>query len=161
VQVYLIRHASAEADAADDASRRLTARGQDEARLASRALVQMNLKPTALLTSPLRRCVETASVVAAALDVEVRQERRLAPGFDAGDFASIVEDLPADGVLVLCGHEPDLSGLVTYLTGALVKMPKSGVVRIQVASLRPGACELRWLLRPEQLRLIASARVSA
>jgi phosphohistidine phosphatase len=161
VQVYLIRHASAEPDAADDASRRLTGRGQDEARLASRALVQMNVRPTEILTSPYRRCVETASVVAAALDVEVRQERRLRPGFDASDFASVVEGLPADGVVVLCGHEPDLSGLVTYLTGALVKMPKSGVARIQVASLRPGACELRWLLRPEQLRLIASARVTA
>jgi len=161
VQVYLIRHATAEPDAVDDAARRLTAEGQDEARLASRALVQMSIRAPLLLTSPYRRCVETASVVAAALDVDVREERRLRPGFDAGDFASIVEDLPSDGAVMLCGHEPDLSGLVTYLTGALVKMPKSGVARIQVASLRPGACELRWLLRPEQLRLIASARVTA
>ena len=39
-------------------------------------------------------------------------------------------------------------------------MPKSGIARVEATTVRSRG-ELNWLLRPKQLRLIASARVTA
>jgi phosphohistidine phosphatase SixA len=164
VQLYLIRHATAEEPhelGRGDADRRLVDEGQTEARLAARALAQMRVAPSSVLTSPLRRCVETARPIAAMLDAPLVEERRLGPGFEPTEFAAVVEAHASARSLVLCGHEPDLSALVGYLTGAHVRMPKGGIARIETSSLRPGGSELRWLLRPKQIRLIAAARVSA
>ncbi len=157
-----MRHATAEdARTGDDAGRRLTDEGHDEARLAARALSQMRIAPSIVLTSPHRRAVETARPLAAMLDTPLQEDRRLRPGLDSGGFAAVAEQHSGERALCLVGHEPDLSGLIGYLTGARVRMPKSGIAQIDVPTLRPGACELRWLLRPRQIRLIATARVTA
>jgi phosphohistidine phosphatase len=164
MQLLLLRHASAEdapAPGESDADRRLTDDGHDEARLAARAMAQMGLAPSLVLSSPYRRALETARPVAAMLDVEMVRERRLQPGFDPGAFAALAELHGAERSLLLVGHEPDLSGLVRYLTGARVAMRKSGLALVDVTTLRPGGCELRFLLRPDQMRLIATARVTA
>jgi len=164
VQLYLIRHATAEESdelGRGDGERRLVDQGHTEARLAARALSQMRVAPSSVLTSPLRRCVETAQPIAAMLDAPLVRDRRLQPGFEPTEFAAVVQAHTSDQSLVLCGHEPDLSALVGYLTGAHVRMPKGGIARIEAVSLRPGGSELRWLLRPKQIRLIAAARVSA
>ena len=164
MQLLLLRHATAEDRPSvgdTDADRRLTEEGQDEARLAARAILQMGLRPSLVLTSPYRRAVGTAGPVAAMLDAELLRDRRLEPGFDPGAFAALSELHGDEAGLVLVGHEPDLSGLVRYLTGARVSMPKSGLARVEVTTLRPGGCELQFLLRPVHLRLIATARVTA
>ena len=162
MQLYLIRHATAEErDAgADHPDRRLTDQGHTEASLAARALAQMGIEPTAVLTSPYRRCVETAVPIASVLDTDLVEVPRLAPGFEPTEFAALWERYADARSLILVGHEPDLSALVRYLTGAHVSLPKSGIARIEAGTLR-SSCELRWLLRPKQLRLIATARVSA
>jgi phosphohistidine phosphatase len=164
MRLLLLRHASAE-DAPStgdgDSDRRLTDDGHDQARLAARAVAQMGLTPSLVLTSPYRRALETARPVAAMLDVPLVRERRLQPGFDAGAFAALADQHGSERSLLLVGHEPDLSGLVRYLTGARIAMPKAGLALVDVRTLRPGGCELRFLVRPDQMRLIAAARVTA
>ena len=139
-------------------------RGRAEARsaaaLLARAFQQMRCHVGVVVTSPYRRCVETARPLASILDRPLVEDRRLRPGFESTDFAGIVEGHP-DLDLALVGHEPDLSSLLHYLSGVRLTMPKGGAARLDVLSLRPGGSELRWFLRPKQLRLIASARVSA
>jgi phosphohistidine phosphatase SixA len=51
---------------------------------------------------------------------------------------------------VLVGHDPDFSGLLRDVSGAHVTLPKGGAARVDLPS-----GELRWLLRPRALRLIA------
>jgi phosphohistidine phosphatase SixA len=94
------------------------------------------------------------------LDVPLEEDPRLTPGFQPTEFPPLWERHIECGSLVVVGHEPDLSSLVEYLTGAHVTMPKGGVARIEAGTLR-SRCELRWLLRPKQVRLVASSRVSA
>ena len=84
-----------------------------------------------MVTSPLRRAVETARPIAAMLDVPLEQDRLLRPGFDEASFAAVI-DRYGDGDLALVGHEPDLSELVGYLTGAHVVLPKGAIARIDV-----------------------------
>jgi phosphohistidine phosphatase len=163
VQLYLIRHAIADDRAGhegEDHTRRLTDEGHTQASLAARALQQMAIEPDAVLTSPYPRAVETARPIAAVLDAPLIEEARLAPGFEPTGFPAMWERHEHARSLIVVGHEPDLSTLIEYLTGAHVTMPKGGIARIEAGTLR-SRCELRWLLRPKQIRLIATARVTA
>ena len=164
MELYLVRHATAEDradDGADDAGRRLTEDGHAEASHAARALRNLRIEPAAVITSPLRRCVETARPIAALLGVDVVEDRLLAPGFEPTELAALSERHAGKRSLILVGHEPDLSTVIQYLSGAHVQMPKGGIARLEVHSLRAGTCELRYLLRPKQVRLIATAKVTA
>lgn len=164
VRLYVIRHATAESGETvglDDEDRRLVEEGRTESRLAAQALARMDARPDLVVTSPLRRAVETARPIAAMLDVPLEQDRLLRPGFDEAAFAAVIDRHGSAGDLALVGHEPDLSSLVGYLTGARVALPKAAIVRIDVANLRAGQSELRWLLRPKQIRLVATTRVTA
>jgi phosphohistidine phosphatase SixA len=163
MQLYLVRHATAEdraEDGGDDPQRALTDEGQAEAVLLAQALRQMRIEPDAVLTSPYRRCLETAQPIASLLDADLVEERRLAPGFSPAEFSALWERHDTAHSLILVGHEPDLSALTAYFTGAQIRMPKGGVVRVEVGRAR-AACELRWFLRPKQVRLIAAAKITA
>jgi phosphohistidine phosphatase len=163
VQLYLVRHATAEDRAVyggDDPDRRLTDEGLSEANLVAQAMRIMRIEPDLVLTSPYVRCHETARAIASMLDVPLEADPRLAPGFAPTEFPPLWERHAESGSIVVVGHEPDLSALVEYLTGAHVAMPKGGIARIEAGTLR-SRCELRWLLRPKQVRLIASSRVTA
>lgn len=162
VRIHLIRHATAETTAPDgeDASRRLTDEGEVEATLLAQALHVLGVRPAAVLSSPYRRCVDTARPIAARLELAATPDRRLEPGADAADLAAALDHHAhdADGDVVVVGHEPDLSELIRHLTGARVEMAKGAVARVEMLSLRPGGSTLHWLLRPKQVRLIARSR---
>ncbi len=162
MRIHLIRHATAEVTAADgeDASRRLTDEGEAEATLLAQALHVLGVQPVAVISSPYRRCIDTARPIAARLEVEPAADRRLEPGADAADLAAVLDRHAPEGEgdVVVVGHEPDLSELVRHLTGAHVEMAKGSVARVEVLSLRPGGSTLHWLLRPKQVRLIARSR---
>jgi phosphohistidine phosphatase len=161
--VYLVRHATAQdrdPNGQDNPRRALTDQGHAEAALLAQAMRQMRIAPDVVLTSPYQRCVETARPLASLLDTEVIVERRLEPGFSAVEFSALWERYEAAQSLILVGHEPDLSGLVAYFTGAHVRMAKAGIARIEVSRTR-ASCELRWFLRPKQVRLIAAAKITA
>jgi phosphohistidine phosphatase len=152
VHLYLVRHATAEdrANGLDHPDRALTDDGHREAALAARALAVMGIEPDLVVTSPYRRAVETARPIASVLE----------PGFTPAEFSALWDRHGEARSLIVVGHEPDLSELISYLTGAKVRLPKSGIGRVEATTVR-GRCELNWLLRPKQLRLIASARVTA
>jgi phosphohistidine phosphatase len=162
VHLYLVRHATAEdrANGLDHPDRALTDDGHREAALAARALAVMGIEPDLVVTSPYRRAVETARPIASVLDAPLVEDRRLEPGFTPAEFSALWDRHGEARSLIVVGHEPDLSELISYLTGAKVRLPKSGIGRVEATTVR-GRCELNWLLRPKQLRLIASARVTA
>ena len=73
-RVYLIRHARPSATwGGDDDDPGLDAVGQGQAEAAARALLALpeRLRPTRVVSSPLRRCRETAAPFAAAIGAEV------------------------------------------------------------------------------------------
>ncbi len=162
MHLYLVRHATAEdrVDGFDHAERALTDDGHREAALAARALEIMGIEPDAVVTSPYRRALKTARPIASVLDAPLIEDRRLEPGFTPAEFSALWDRHGEARSLILVGHEPDLSELIEYLTGAKVRMPKSGIARVEATTVRSRG-ELNWLLRPKQLRLIASARVKA
>ena len=142
--IWLLRHGDAEDDAADDASRRLTAKGERQASAAGSALRRLEVRIDACLASPKERALGTARIAAAALDVEVEESEALRGGdFDPAELAA------GRGEVLLVGHEPDFSRAIQAATGARVELKKGGVAAIDGGSLLV-------LLRPPALRAIAA-----
>lgn len=156
-QLWLLRHAEAEPHGTRaDAERRLTARGEQQARAAGLALSRLGAAFEAVLFSPKARARQTAEIAAAEWSGEQRGRLRsyatLAAGFDAEKARDAIEALGADGRLLLVGHEPDLSGVVSGLAGGAIDLKKGGVAVVRLDGSRG---ELAMLLRPRDLALIA------
>ena len=141
--IWFLRHGDAEDEAADDASRRLTPKGERQARNAGAALAALGVQIGACLTSPKVRALDTAHIACKPLGVEPEATEALR----GGDFDAL--ELAADrGDVLLVGHEPDFSRAVNALTGSRIELKKGGL-----AAVEDGA--LTSLLRVPQIRLIA------
>jgi phosphohistidine phosphatase len=141
--IWLLRHAEAE-DGSPDEARRLTRKGEQQARAAGKALANLGVEFDLCLASPRVRAEQTARLACEYLDgVEVRIEPRLSGGpFDAEELAAGLDEV------LLVGHDPDFSTAVHDLTGAQVRMKKGGLAAVSKG-------ELVLLLRPRELRAIA------
>lgn len=156
-QLWLLRHAEAEPHGARvDAQRALTTRGERQAIAAGAAIGRMGVRFDAVLFSPKVRARQTALLAAEAageaLQDSLREHAALAQGYQAVQAIDDLAALPADGRLMLVGHEPDLAGVIGDLCGAAVSLKKGGLA---VLRLRGAAGELAVLLRPLELALIA------
>lgn len=141
--IYLLRHGDAEDGDGDDAARRLTRKGEQQARDAGRALAALGTEIDACLTSPRVRAAETARLACEPLGTEPETAAELRGGsFDALSLAS------GRGDLLLVGHEPDLSAEVARLTGGDVRLRKGGLAIVDGSTLHA-------LLRPRDLAAIA------
>jgi phosphohistidine phosphatase len=159
--LYVMRHAEAVDQTASgtDEERYLTPRGRDRTRDAGKGLRALGLRFDAILTSPLKRAVETAELVASAYpDAPALQ---VVPALASG--VGVRELLPAlagftelDDVLIV-GHEPQLSRLVATLltrdSRAGIRLKKGGCVALdQPNGFEPGGAELLWMLTQRHLR---------
>jgi phosphohistidine phosphatase len=143
--IYLLRHGDAEDGDGDDAARRLTGKGERQARAAGEALSALGAEIDACLTSPKMRAVETARLACEPLGVDPETVPELRGGhFDALALAA------GRGEVLLVGHEPDLSNEVARLAGGRVKLRKGGLAILHGSTLQA-------LLRPRDLTAIASA----
>jgi phosphohistidine phosphatase len=156
-QLWLLRHAEAEPhDARRDDERRLTERGERQARAAGVALARIGVKFEAILFSPKVRARQTAELAAEAWSAQQRKRLRehppLASGFDAPQALEALAGVGADGCLLLVGHEPDLSRVAGDLTGGRLDLKKGGLAALR---LDGSGGELVVVMRPRELALIA------
>lgn len=141
--IYLLRHGDAEDGSGDDAARRLTPRGERQARGAGRALAVRGAEIDACLTSPKVRATDTARLACDPLGIEPE----IATELRGGSFDSLALTAGRGDVL-LVGHEPDFSGEISRLTGGRAKMRKGGLAIVDGSTLVA-------LLRPADLAAIA------
>jgi phosphohistidine phosphatase len=147
-QLWLLRHGEAEPDAAADDSRGLTARGEEQARAAGRALAALDVAFHAVYSSPKARALRTAQLACEALAAEPVVHAALRAGFDARDARELLSAGADERVLVV-GHNPDLAQVVHDLTGARVDFKKGGVAGVRQH-------ELIVLLGPRELERIGA-----
>jgi phosphohistidine phosphatase len=157
-QLWLLRHAEAEPHGTrTDAERRLTARGEAQARTAGIALGRFDANFDTVLFSPKVRARQTAELAAEGWSEDQREKLRAHPPL-AGDFdfrqaLDALSSITADGHLLLVGHEPDLSGVIGSLTGGLVDLKKGGLAVVRLAG---AGSELAVLMRPRELALLVA-----
>jgi phosphohistidine phosphatase len=170
MELFLLRHGVAVERGTegyeDDATRPLTPKGRRQLRRVARAMSAMNLQFDMLLTSPLLRARETAEIVATALKPgkKLKLMKSLAADREPAELARALQKLkPAPESLLLVGHEPFLSQLVSILvTGGsnlAMDFPKAGLCKLELEKWRPGKCaRLAWLVTPQQMKRMKPKR---
>lgn len=160
MKLYILRHGEA-AEHGDlrypnDADRPLTPKGTRRTRALARVLRKLDITFDVIFSSPLVRARETAEIVERGLRLHVRVEltEHLA---NSGDTEKLVHQLdelrPTPESILLVGHEPDSSRLISLLcTGGphlSLTLKKGGLCRMEIESLRAGRCaRLEWLMPP-------------
>lgn len=161
MRLLLIRHAIAVEPGtpgyADD-ERPLTDRGRRRFRTAARGLARLLPAPDRILTSPLRRAVETAKMAARAWDAPAAKPYTPLAGGSPEAVLGGLGKLDRDACVALVGHEPHLSLLLAHLLGGAdhqgVGFRKGGAALVELAAARPTASRLIWFLPPGVLRRI-------
>lgn len=166
MELYLIRHAAAEpvGDANDflDEKRKLTAEGRERMQQAARGLHILGVKFDSILTSPLFRAIETAQILADAMEIDrgiITQTPALIPGATSASLTNAIRKHSVESI-ALVGHQPDLgqtiSRIVCGYPDAAIQFRKGSVCAITVTETTPTIRgTLSWMLTSKQLRLIA------
>ncbi|MEB3816399.1 MAG: histidine phosphatase family protein [Desulfurococcales archaeon] len=144
--VGVMRHARAEpkSPGLPDSERRLTEEGRRQAESIARLLPW---RPSRIVSSPYRRALETAEVIARETGAPLEVSELLAPdSFNLEAF----KKLAADGVL-LVGHAPSVEEVVGGILGCRVKMKTASVAVMEVEG--DGSATLLALLLPPGSKL--------
>lgn len=160
--LYVVRHAFAShADPArwpDDAERPLTDEGRARFREAARGLRRVVPTVELVLSSGFARAWQTAEVLHDAAGWPAPEEcRELEPGRPPSAVVAVLRR-HALGSIAVVGHEPDLSGLASFLcTGSeealQLEFKKGAVLSLSFPGpVQPGKGCLRWAVPPKVLR---------
>ena len=152
MKLYFLRHG--EADWPDwtqsDDERPLTKRGKKEMRDVAKFLADLNVRPELIVTSPLPRALQTAEIAADYLKPKLRRDELLAPGFGIDQLGTVLKRHHAKSLMVV-GHEPDFTNIISGLTGASLKLSKAGVALVDVDPESEKG-KLLWLFPPKIAR---------
>ena len=160
MNLYLMRHANAgipRESAKLDAKRGLIKEGKEQCMLMGRMLGALKVTPEVIVSSNLKRAMQTAQFVGNELGYEGKVEISLALAPDAtfADFSKMLEKYADRQDLLLVGHNPSLfqflGRLITGNGAAGVRMRKGSVARIDMDKHPP---LLQWLIDPRMARWI-------
>ena len=160
MNLYLMRHANAGLNRPNpllDKKRGLIKEGKDQCMLMARVLNTLKVQVDVIVSSPLKRALQTAQFVGTELgyDAKVEISPALTPDADYSAFLDLLAKYAdREGVLVV-GHNPNLfqflGKLVTGNGGANLRMRKGSVARIDLDRHPP---QLQWLIDPRMARAL-------
>jgi phosphohistidine phosphatase len=133
-----------------DDERPLTDFGKKEVREVAKLLDRLKIKPDSIVTSPLPRALQTAEIAAEQLKTKLRQDEALKPGFGMSELRTVLKR-HGSKILMLVGHEPDFTSVISALTGASLKLSKAGVALIDIDPEGEEG-KLLWLFPPKFAR---------
>lgn len=162
MELYILRHAIA-ADPGPkyklDSARPLTDEGIRKMKEVAKGMRAMGLSFDLILTSPYLRTRQTADIAAEVLDFKKKIMMTETLASSGGDPKRLITEInqhheSAESIL-LVGHEPYLSGLISMLisgnSGGSINMKKAGLAKLSVDKLKYGHCAvLEWFLTPKQ-----------
>ncbi|HEX2878055.1 MAG TPA: histidine phosphatase family protein [Polyangiaceae bacterium] len=139
--LILMRHAHA-AQGDDDFARPLTERGQKQAEVVGVDFKELGLQPDQVLCSSALRARRTAEIVAAVLGFsgEIVRSDELYEASMMDYFKAVQGIAEAAETLLLVGHNPSVSELLTAVHQREVELPPAGyeiLRRPQWAAFRP------------------------
>jgi len=154
--VNIVRHAIAEdrGKGLDDANRALTDEGRARVLPVLKLAAATGMAPDAILSSPLVRAMQTATIAAKVLKWkgDILQTTGLSPDATPEQTWEELRTHANRSEIVVVGHEPHLSRLAAYLLGSpelKVELKKGGIVRIRIDRLSGSPRGvLEWMLAP-------------
>jgi phosphohistidine phosphatase len=161
--LYLMRHANAGTIRGNpllDAKRGLIKEGKEQCMLMARVLNALKAPIDVIVSSPLKRALQTAQFVGTELGYDARVEisPALGPSASYPDFQALLATYAGrEGVLAV-GHNPNLfqflGRLVTGNGGASIRMRKGSIARVDMENHPP---RLQMLIDPRTARGIYSS----
>lgn len=158
--VYFVRHASAgqhKADPAKDEKRPLDTDGIEQCNTVGRALAALDTHIDLILSSPLKRASQTASLVANELAYEEKiiLTPALRPDATYAKFTALLDEHARHEAIMVVGHNPNLSEFLGRVLGgggrAGIDMKKGAVARVEVDRRRGF---LHWMFTPKIARTL-------
>jgi phosphohistidine phosphatase len=132
-KLLLIRHAKATHETGfADFERPLTDKGFEQAELMAARLQVKSLQPQILVASPALRTISTANVFSQVLGLKPAITHKEI--YDATESAllKVIYDLPDDkDFIALVGHNPGVSQVLYYLSGAIKEVPPCAIAVIE------------------------------
>jgi phosphohistidine phosphatase len=149
-ELILLRHAEAQpaSPGADDAVRRLSGRGEQEARAAGAWLKSHGIHPDRVLCSPSERTCATATLALSALDrAPAMQEASEIYNATPGELLALLDQHDDVNTVMLVGHNPGIERLVALLvegrSDEFRGMPPAGLAVLHLdGPLEPGNARL-------------------
>ena len=158
--LYLMRHANAglfRGNPALDAKRSLVKEGKDQCMLMARMLSALKVQVDIIVSSPLKRSLQTAQFVGTELgyDGKVEISPALAPNGTFEAFQDMLVKYSGREGMLAVGHNPILfqflGRLITGNGGAAIRMRKGSIARVDLEHHPP---RLQWLIDPRTARNI-------
>jgi phosphohistidine phosphatase len=163
--IFFLRHASAgkkRANPKQDEKRPLDKDGIEQCREVGRALAVMDIQVDAIVSSPLKRCTQTAALVGNELGYEgsIRLDRALSPEATYPEFRALLQKNGKVDSLMVVGHNPNLSEFCSLLLSkgkeaGAIDFKKCGAARVEHSGKDGG--ELVWCITPRLVRGLQSS----
>jgi phosphohistidine phosphatase len=168
MNIYILRHASAGVRRANpilDRKRPLDKEGKRSCMQLAQVLNAMDLQFDLIVSSPLKRSMQTASLVGTetGYEAKVLSSSALAPEATYTQFKKLLRECADRENLLLVGHNPNLtlflgSLLMPSASGAdanngvaSVRLRKGSLARVSVTR---GPATLQWMLDPRTVRAL-------
>jgi phosphohistidine phosphatase len=162
--IYFLRHASAGEPVNNpkkDDKRALDKVGVEQCGNVGRTLAALDVQVDVILSSPLKRAAQTASLVGNELSYEgkLQLEDALRPSASFADFRKLLDKYAKHDAIMVVGHNPNLSrflGRCISETGceATVELKKGAIAKIETSR---NSSALHWCLTPKVLRALYAA----
>jgi phosphohistidine phosphatase len=162
--IYFLRHASAGQrmnNPAKDNKRALDRTGIEQCGDVGRALLALDVQVDAIISSPLKRSTQTASLVGNEIGYEgkVQLEDALRPSASFLEFRRMLDKYSRQETVLVVGHNPNLSeflGRAISEAGceAAVELKKAAVAKVEMGR---GSATLQWCITPKILRTLYAA----
>jgi phosphohistidine phosphatase len=166
--LYFLRHASAGEHMVNpkkDEKRALDKEGIEQCGYVGRALTALNVQVDTIVSSPLKRSTQTASLVGNELGYEgkLQIDRALRPEAALADFRKLLEKYSRQEAIMVVGHNPNLSqflGAIISDSGceASLELKKGGVAKVE---MRRTSGTLQWCVTPKVLRTLYETAVES
>jgi phosphohistidine phosphatase len=160
--VYFVRHASAgqpKSNPQQDARRPLDKEGVEQATQMGRVLASLAVQVDTIVSSPLKRATQTASLIANEIGHEGKLvfSPALAKGGSIEDFRQLLQKHEAQDAVMVVGHNPGLSRFLSHMlsagsTDGSVDLKKGAVARVDVDARNRAV--LKWCINPKVVRSV-------
>ncbi len=162
--LYFLRHASAGEPVANpkkDEKRALDEIGIEQCGRVGRALSALEVQVDIIISSPLKRATQTASLVGNEMGHEskLQLDDALRPGATFADFRRLLDKYSRHEAIMIVGHNPNLSEFLGRVisdagSAATVDLKKGAVAKVE---MRRNSAALHWCLTPKVLGALYAA----
>jgi phosphohistidine phosphatase len=163
--IYFVRHASAgksTPNPVQDAKRPLDKAGVRQSGYIGRALAALDTQVDVIISSPLKRAVQTASLVANELahDRQIVLSEALGKNADYKSFQELLRKYAKHDAIMVVGHNPSLSQFIgNVITGSAngraVDLKKGAAARVEYDGRKPAV--LTWCITPKIIETVYQA----